>query len=61
MPALLDLIGASGFGPVPIAVDGEGPRADSLSEALGAGVRSVIVTPRAQNPTGADALEDTMR
>ena len=53
MPALLDLIGASGFTPVPVALDGEGPRPDSLSDALALGVRSVIVTPRAQNPTGA--------
>lgn len=53
MPALLDLIGASGFNPLPIALDGEGPRPDSLSEALALGIRSVIITPRAQNPTGA--------
>ena len=53
MPALLDLIGASGFNAVPITLDSEGPRPDSLSDALALGVRSVIVTPRAQNPTGA--------
>ena len=53
MPALLDLIGASGFSPVPLVLDAEGPRPDSLGEALALGVRGVIVTPRAQNPTGA--------
>ncbi len=53
LPALLDLIGASGFNPVPVEIDGEGPRPDSLRDALGRGVRSVLITPRAQNPTGA--------
>ena len=53
MPALRDLVGALGFSPVPMAMDEEGPLPDSLSEALALGVRSVIVTPRAQNPTGA--------
>jgi DNA-binding transcriptional MocR family regulator len=53
VPALLDLIGASGFGAVPIAVDGEGPRPDSVADALAHGVRAVMLTPRAQNPTGA--------
>ena len=53
VPALLDLIGASGFGAVPIAVDGEGARPDSVADALARGVRGVMLTPRAQNPTGA--------
>jgi DNA-binding transcriptional MocR family regulator len=53
VPALLDLIGASGFTPVPIDVDGEGPRPESIADALATGVRSVVITPRAQNPTGA--------
>lgn len=53
MPALLDLIGASGFSPVPVEIDQEGPRPDSLSDALARGVRAVVITPRAQNPTGA--------
>jgi DNA-binding transcriptional MocR family regulator len=53
MPALLDLIGASGLSAVPMAMDAEGIRPDSLSAALASGAKSVIVTPRAQNPTGA--------
>jgi DNA-binding transcriptional MocR family regulator len=53
LPALLDLIGASGFSPVPVEIDGEGPRPGSLLAALERGVRSVLITPRAQNPTGA--------
>ena len=53
LPALHDLLGASGFSAVPIRLDGEGPRPDSLADALGEGVRGVVLTPRAQNPTGA--------
>src|SRR5688572_2641169 len=51
--ALLDLIGGSGFTAVPLEIDAEGPRPDSLSAALAGGVRCVVVTPRAQNPSGA--------
>ena len=53
LPALLDLIGASGFNAVPVEIDGEGPRPDSLSDALTRGVRCAVITARAQNPTGA--------
>jgi len=53
VPALLDLIGAAGFGAVPIEVDGEGPRPEAVADALDRGARSVVLTPRAQNPTGA--------
>jgi DNA-binding transcriptional MocR family regulator len=47
------LIGAAGFAVVPIQLDGDGPRPDSLADALGQGIRGVVLTPRAQNPTGA--------
>ena len=53
VPALLDLAGASGLNTVPIQMDAEGPRPDSLASALGRGVRGLVLTPRAQNPTGA--------
>lgn len=52
-PAVLDLISASGFVPVPISMDEDGPTPDAFKRALGQSCRAVIVTPRAQNPTGA--------
>jgi DNA-binding transcriptional MocR family regulator len=53
LPALLDLIATSGFVAEPMAIDGEGPLPDAMAGALARRVRAVIVTPRAQNPTGA--------
>ncbi|MFJ9351595.1 aminotransferase class I/II-fold pyridoxal phosphate-dependent enzyme [Streptomyces sp. NPDC101237] len=49
----LDLVPALGLRTVPVAVDDDGPCADSLRTALESGARAVIVTARAQNPTGA--------
>ncbi|ARQ72658.1 aminotransferase class I/II-fold pyridoxal phosphate-dependent enzyme [Streptomyces marincola] len=51
--ALLDLLPALGLRPVPVAVDDAGPEPGPFARALGQGVRAVIVTARAQNPTGA--------
>lgn len=42
-----------GYRPVPVPVDEEGMTVEGLRAALDAGVRAVICTPRAQNPTGA--------
>lgn len=42
-----------GYRAVPVAVDGEGMTVDGLRAALDQGVRAVVCTPRAQNPTGA--------
>jgi DNA-binding transcriptional MocR family regulator len=50
---LLDLVAALGLEPVPMRVDDGGPTEDGLRRALTAGVAAVIVTTRAQNPTGA--------
>ncbi len=50
---LLDLIAALGMRPLPVAVDDEGPDPASLAAALSAGARAVVITVRAQNPTGA--------
>jgi DNA-binding transcriptional MocR family regulator len=50
---LIDLVAALGLEPVPIPVDDEGPTVDGLRRAIRAGVAAVVVTSRAQNPTGA--------
>nr|WP_269204614.1 aminotransferase class I/II-fold pyridoxal phosphate-dependent enzyme [Motilibacter deserti] len=52
-PSLLDLLAATGLVADPVAVDDEGPRAEGLTAALRRGARAVVVTARAQNPTGA--------
>src|SRR5207248_9183987 len=50
---LLDLIAALGLTPVPVPVDDDGPTEAGLGTALARGVQAVVVTTRAQNPTGA--------
>ncbi|OBK86214.1 GntR family transcriptional regulator [Mycolicibacter heraklionensis] len=52
-PNLLDLLGALGLTPEPVGVDDDGPLPADLDRALQRGVRAVVVTSRAQNPTGA--------
>jgi DNA-binding transcriptional MocR family regulator len=50
---LLDLLAALGFSAEPISVDDDGPVIADVERALRRGVRAVVVTSRAQNPTGA--------
>ncbi|AZP16283.1 aminotransferase class I/II-fold pyridoxal phosphate-dependent enzyme [Streptomyces aquilus] len=51
--SLLDLIPAIGLRTAPVGVDDEGPLPDDVRRALRSGARALIVTDRAQNPTGA--------
>jgi DNA-binding transcriptional MocR family regulator len=50
---IFDLLAALDLRAVPMAVDDDGPLPEALSAALAAGAGAVIVTTRAQNPTGA--------
>ncbi len=51
--SLLDLVPALGLRTVPVGVDDDGPLPEGVRAALAAGARALIVTDRAQNPTGA--------
>ncbi|MGW2789257.1 aminotransferase class I/II-fold pyridoxal phosphate-dependent enzyme [Streptomyces sp. NPDC001251] len=51
--ALLDLVPALGLRPEPMPLDDEGPLPEGVERALEAGARAVVITCRAQNPTGA--------
>ncbi|MGW2568015.1 aminotransferase class I/II-fold pyridoxal phosphate-dependent enzyme [Streptomyces sp. NPDC001537] len=51
--SLLDLVPALGLRTAPVGVDDEGPLPDDVQQALRSGARALIVTDRAQNPTGA--------
>ncbi|MEU6312042.1 aminotransferase class I/II-fold pyridoxal phosphate-dependent enzyme [Streptomyces sp. NPDC047014] len=49
----LDLVPALGMRLLPVAVDEDGPRPEEVARALESGARALLVTSRAQNPTGA--------
>lgn len=51
--ASLNTVRLGGYRPVAVPVDAEGMTVAGLRAALDAGVRAVVCTPRAQNPTGA--------
>jgi DNA-binding transcriptional MocR family regulator len=55
---LIDLVAALGLEPVPVPVDAEGPTVDGVRRAVGSGVAAIVVTSRAQNPTGASITVD---
>lgn len=55
--SVAQLVAAMGLRAEPVAVDSRGPIPGSAAKALDAGVAAMIVTPRAQNPTGA-ALDE---
>jgi DNA-binding transcriptional MocR family regulator len=50
---LLDLLAALGLSAEPVAVDDDGPLVADVARALDGGVRALVITNRAQNPTGA--------
>lgn len=51
--ASIHTVRLGGYRAVPVPVDAEGMTVEGLRAALDAGVRAIICTPRAQNPTGA--------
>ena len=51
--ASIHTVRLGGYRAVPVPVDDEGMTVDGLRAAIDAGVRAIICTPRAQNPTGA--------
>jgi DNA-binding transcriptional MocR family regulator len=55
---LLDLLAALGLSAEPVRVDDDGPLVDDMARALNRGVRAVVITNRAQNPTGAALSAD---
>ncbi len=50
---LLDLLAALGLSAEPVRVDDDGPLTDDVARVLRHGVRALVLTTRAQNPTGA--------
>jgi DNA-binding transcriptional MocR family regulator len=55
---LLDLLAALGLSAEPVGVDDDGPLVADMARALDRGARALVVTSRAQNPTGAALSAD---
>lgn len=55
---LLDLLAALGLSAEPVRVDDDGPLVADVARALDRGVRALVLTNRAQNPTGAALSAD---
>jgi DNA-binding transcriptional MocR family regulator len=55
---LLDLLAALGLSAEPVGVDDDGPLVADITRALDRGVRALVLTNRAQNPTGAALSAD---
>ncbi|MBP2435511.1 aminotransferase class I/II-fold pyridoxal phosphate-dependent enzyme [Microbacterium amylolyticum] len=51
--ATIRTVRLAGYRAIAVPVDAEGMTVDGLRDALSQGVRAIVVTPRAQNPTGA--------
>ena len=60
-PGLLDLLKASAFVVVPFGVDDQGPLPQDVEAALRRTCHAIVITPRAQNPTGAAITERRAR
>ncbi|WP_082317781.1 aminotransferase class I/II-fold pyridoxal phosphate-dependent enzyme, partial [Streptomyces sp. NRRL WC-3549] len=59
--ALLDLVPALGLRAAPVALDEDGPLPAEVERVLRAGAKALVVTDRAQNPTGAVVGPDRAR
>jgi DNA-binding transcriptional MocR family regulator len=57
-PAVRDLLGALGLLAEPVRVDDHGMQPAELERALARGAAAVLLTPRAQNPTGAALIPE---
>lgn len=55
--SLLDLLAGMNLRTVPVALDDNGPLPDAVRRAIGRGAKALVVTSRAQNPTGASVGE----
>lgn len=55
---ILQMVSNLGLRPVPVSVDDEGPEPHSLRSALATGAQVLLITSRAQHPTGAAVSEE---